>query len=125
MSRANMMVVLALAASFTCAPAGAQLYKWVDEKGVTQYTDQPPPTGKSSTLKPAGRAKPTSADDPKAVNDLCKSWALTAARRVGSTPAPKVCGDRSYTCEMYSFRPGTDHCMITSPNGSSIKIIQR
>ncbi len=44
-----------------------QVYKWVDEKGVTQYTTTPPPTGKgqtiintpaqSSTAKPAAKAQ--------------------------------------------------------------------
>ena len=31
-------------------PAGAQLYKWVDENGVTNYSNEPPP--KSRTRKP-------------------------------------------------------------------------
>ena len=44
---------LVAAAALTFAPAGAsqQIYKWVDEKGVTQYTTTPPPGGKAQTLK--------------------------------------------------------------------------
>jgi len=28
-----------------CSPVGAQVYKWVDENGVTRYSDSPPPEG--------------------------------------------------------------------------------
>lgn len=34
---------LAIAAILAAAPAGAELYKWVDEHGVTNYSNQPPP----------------------------------------------------------------------------------
>jgi hypothetical protein len=33
-------------------PAMAKLYKWVDENGVTQYTQTPPPKGGFSQVKP-------------------------------------------------------------------------
>ncbi len=38
---------LVLAVGMTCfyATADAQIYKWVDENGKVQYTDQPPPPG--------------------------------------------------------------------------------
>jgi hypothetical protein len=31
--------------------AGQQIYKWVDDKGVTQYTTTPPPGGKAQTIR--------------------------------------------------------------------------
>lgn len=31
------------AAIFSIAPAAAELYKWVDERGVTNYSSEPPP----------------------------------------------------------------------------------
>ena len=31
--------------------ANGELYKWVDDKGKTQYTDQPPPAGAATTEK--------------------------------------------------------------------------
>jgi|GEM_PF-357310 len=34
------LIIISLA---TCLPASAAMYKWVDEHGVTQYTDTPPP----------------------------------------------------------------------------------
>ena len=58
----------AIAAALLLAlPAAAQsLYKWVDEKGVTHYTQEPPPNGNASKLDvkvEPGRAAP---DDWKA-----------------------------------------------------------
>lgn len=34
------------------SPVMAKLYKWVDENGVTQYTQTPPPKGDFSHVKP-------------------------------------------------------------------------
>lgn len=39
-------------ALLVCAPASAQVYKWVDEEGVTHYTQQPPPGGKAQIINP-------------------------------------------------------------------------
>ena len=33
---------------FISSPVGAQVYKWVDENGVTRYSDSPPPEGVES-----------------------------------------------------------------------------
>ena len=47
MSRAFAIVALALA-----LPAAAQsMYKWVDEKGVTHYTQEPPPNGNAAKIE--------------------------------------------------------------------------
>ena len=50
-----------LAISFLLAapPASAEVYKWVDEKGVTHYSETPPPGRKSGALpiKPAPPAE--------------------------------------------------------------------
>jgi hypothetical protein len=46
---------LALVVGLTSAPgpAGATMYKWVDEKGQTVYSDQPPPASvKSEIVRP-------------------------------------------------------------------------
>ncbi|MES2114442.1 MAG: glutaredoxin family protein [Pseudomonadota bacterium] len=42
---ATLAVLLLLGAG----PAGAQVYKWVDGKGVTHYSDTPPPTAPAGT----------------------------------------------------------------------------
>ena len=43
--RALIALVWALAA----LPAAAAMYKWVDEKGVTHYSESPPPDGRKAT----------------------------------------------------------------------------
>ncbi|MBS1137522.1 MAG: hypothetical protein H6R11_1476, partial [Proteobacteria bacterium] len=36
------------------APAGAEIYKWVDEKGVVNYSESPPPKGRARVITPEG-----------------------------------------------------------------------
>ena len=41
-SRTLIRWMIVLVAAFAAAPASAQIYKWVDERGVTNYSNQPP-----------------------------------------------------------------------------------
>ena len=45
---ARLLAALLVLAS---ANAGAALYKWVDEKGVTHYTEEPPPDRKATKIE--------------------------------------------------------------------------
>lgn len=67
MARLLLLIVLA-----GLSPAGwGQVYKWVDEKGVTHYTETPPPDGKGQKIK----VSPRSADpDAAKANPGAKSW---------------------------------------------------
>lgn len=51
----RILVAMAMLGS-ALASQGQQIYKWVDEKGVTQYTTIPPPSGKAQAIKPAPAA---------------------------------------------------------------------
>jgi Domain of unknown function (DUF4124) len=42
--------LVCLCAALPCAAAAA-MYKWVDEKGVTHYSESPPPDGKASRVE--------------------------------------------------------------------------
>ncbi|HSC79773.1 MAG TPA: DUF4124 domain-containing protein [Chitinolyticbacter sp.] len=46
--------LLALAFAALAATASAAVYKWVDEKGVTQYSSEPPPNQKAKEIKVQG-----------------------------------------------------------------------
>jgi hypothetical protein len=46
--------------------AQAQMYKWVDENGHTQYSDRPPPSGVKSEQITKGRAPGTAPAQPAA-----------------------------------------------------------
>jgi uncharacterized protein DUF4124 len=52
-----------LALLFAFAPASQAIYKWVDEKGVTHYSESPPPDGKAEKieLRPSGPTPKTAA----------------------------------------------------------------
>ena len=63
------------------SPAMAKLYKWVDENGVTQYTQTPPPKADFSQVKPP--AKPA-VDPKKAQSDMEKRLEAFKERRDGS-----------------------------------------
>lgn len=57
------ILILLLACSFVASQAGAAIYKWVDEKGITHYSESPPSSQKAQEVKtapastPAGNAK--------------------------------------------------------------------
>jgi len=53
---------MAAFAAMTTFAAAQTMYKWVDEKGVTHYTDAPPPDGKGQKIDI--RATPPSAPVP-------------------------------------------------------------
>ncbi|WP_126453965.1 DUF4124 domain-containing protein [Sulfuriflexus mobilis] len=58
-------VIASIFAGLLClaSPAMATLYKWVDENGITQYTQTPPPKGDFSQVTPP----PKPAVDPQQV----------------------------------------------------------
>ncbi|MGH8701096.1 MAG: DUF4124 domain-containing protein, partial [Burkholderiales bacterium] len=41
--------MIVLVAAFAAAPATAQIYKWVDERGVTNYSSEPPADPKAAS----------------------------------------------------------------------------
>jgi hypothetical protein len=62
---------LALALAFCAGSAAAAIYKWVDENGVTQYSEKPPP-GKKPAEVPI-RSQPTPAT-PQGPQSGSKTW---------------------------------------------------
>ena len=55
------------------APAEAQLYRWVDDKGRVQYTDTPPPaSAKGAQAKKMGASPRAAAEDGAALDDAVK-----------------------------------------------------
>jgi len=54
------ILALALLAALPLAVGAQQMYKWVDEKGVTHYTDAPPPEGTPKSQKIDVRPTPPS-----------------------------------------------------------------
>lgn len=58
------LILLAAAQALFLNHAAAAVYKWVDEQGVTHYSQTPPSTGQAQILPPP----PPPAEDPDAAN---------------------------------------------------------
>jgi hypothetical protein len=56
-----MIRIALLSVAMLAFAAEAQMYKWVDEKGVTHYSESPPPDGKATKIevKPSTGSLPT------------------------------------------------------------------
>lgn len=85
--RAALIAVLATA-SFA---AQAQLYKWVDEKGRTHYSEKPPATGQKSQTIRADPAPPAAAAPTPAAKGAGKGAPKAAAVR-GTADADRLEG---------------------------------
>jgi len=73
------MRALVLAMLLAAAPAWAQIYKWVDEKGRVQYGEKPPAGAKAAPLR--GEAAPA-AGTPRAPEDLSQQEGAFRERRL-------------------------------------------
>jgi hypothetical protein len=60
-----MIRIVLLSLALLPLAAAAEMYKWVDEKGVTHYSEQPPPDGKANKvdIKSSGPADAAPAAD--------------------------------------------------------------
>jgi hypothetical protein len=50
--KSKLIVVCSIILATWLLPATAKTYRWVDENGVTQYSQSPPPEGKATIIKP-------------------------------------------------------------------------
>lgn len=46
------LLAIAVLLSITASAGAAQVYKWIDEDGVTHYSQQPPPSGTPTVITP-------------------------------------------------------------------------
>jgi hypothetical protein len=71
----------------TCAPAFAQkVYQWKDAKGVTHYSDSPPPGQKVQDRRIDNRGEPVLESTAKAVDSpQCTTAKLNASLLAGSS----------------------------------------
>jgi hypothetical protein len=91
--------MLSTVLGLACAVAlGGTVYKWVDEKGVTHYSDQPHPAAEKVELKSAQTY--SSADAPAAATS-------SASPSSGANPAGAY-----ETCEL--FRPENDEVFLNT-----------
>lgn len=80
-----LLVVQLLAAG----SAGAQLYRWTDEKGRLQVTDTPPPASAKNVQKRAASTQSSTQQEPFALQRARKEYPVTFY----STPGCDMCND--------------------------------
>ncbi|MEW6445317.1 MAG: DUF4124 domain-containing protein [Pseudomonadota bacterium] len=85
-----MRQTLALTALLIALPMTAQatIYKWVDSKGVTHYTETPPPAGQAQELQPRTTA-------PKPLPAPAAPSAEPAAKAASDKPGAEAGKDKS------------------------------
>ncbi|MEO5961876.1 MAG: DUF4124 domain-containing protein [Thermomonas sp.] len=77
-----LFVLLTLFAAASHAQANG-VYKWKDVRGVTHYSDRPPPAGKFGSVQPNAAARVAAPIQPMAVDPRC-STARNNIARLGS-----------------------------------------
>jgi hypothetical protein len=76
-------LLLGLAAALALAGgAQAQVYKWVDEKGVVNYSSTPPPTGGPAVMVDESKGRVTTVPAPEVQRDAAASGDPALRRRV-------------------------------------------
>ncbi len=79
------------------APAAAQVYKWVDENGVTHYGERPPQGSKASQVEnklgSPGGGSPTR-PDPAQQRNAAQSGATTEQQRQETTRREEQCNQQ-------------------------------
>ena len=60
----NPRLLLAMGLLLCAAPSSAQMYKWVDDKGVTHYSESPPPGRKAQQVQTTPSPSPPATPKP-------------------------------------------------------------
>jgi len=79
----NSIVILSIMLLIWLLPAMAKTYRWVDENGVTTYSQTLPPSGNATIIKPP--PKPAAAPDEIMKNLKRRQTALDNARKKSET----------------------------------------
>jgi type IV secretory pathway VirB10-like protein len=101
--RSPIQLFIAIAILLAAATVTAQVYKWVDKDGKTQYTDTPPPSDVKGTAKKI-EAKPASGATPVAppaapTKDAGKGDAKAGKDAKAKDEPPKTLEERSKAFE--------------------------
>ena len=85
----NLRGMLLLGFLLCAAPSSAQMYKWVDEKGVTHYSESPPPGRKSQEVQTAPSPSPKPAEPSSTWSDKERDFRRRSIEREQAEEASK------------------------------------
>lgn len=104
--------ILMLVAALAVAPAGAELYKWVDADGNVHYTDTPPPTSARKTERKKLTDKPSPSSIPYSLQQAVKHFPVTLFTY--------DCGEGCTKAVALLAKRGIPHS-VKDPNDSAIR----
>jgi hypothetical protein len=91
-SRALLLLALLLAS----AGAQAQIYRWVDQNGRVQYSNQPPPKNvKSTIVDPDAKAGPPAPDTADCYTIRCQGERMEERQRLRDAEEAKLARERT------------------------------
>lgn len=98
MKKSVVNLLLGASIAVLAISASAQIYKWKDANGVTQYSDTPPPAGTNKAQVVETRDMPVSSiSAPKVAPTQSQAKASAAAsqpaQQARSEKDPKICGE--------------------------------
>lgn len=108
-------IALPLLLAVLSAPCQAAIYKWVDEKGVTHYTEQPPASGKGQEIQPRVTTPATPAAPP--AEKTTRTTEQTPPREVMTMPAEKMAEQCQNARQRLQQLEASPRILIKGPDG--------
>jgi hypothetical protein len=108
----NPRVLLAMGLLLCAAPSLAGMYKWVDDKGVTHYSESPPPGRKAQqvqTAPSAPSATPTPAEPASTWGDKERAFRQRSIEREQAEEARK----KKEAAEKYQAAMRRERCIAS------------
>ena len=126
--RALAAVLVALAASLG-AGAAERVYKWVDDQGVTHYSQTPPPGVKATPVEvTTGKAGRTEGDPVARYRELLSPPKEKAGAERGGIDPAKEAEARARNCKMARERlailTARSRILVLKPDGTSERLTE-
>jgi hypothetical protein len=112
-------IALPLLLAVLSTPCQAAIYKWVDEKGVTHYTEQPPASGKGQEIQPRVTTPATPAAPPagQPAEKHAAATEQTPPREVMTMPAEKMAEQCQNARQRLQQLEASPRILIKGPDG--------
>ncbi|MGK0673114.1 MAG: DUF4124 domain-containing protein [Halothiobacillaceae bacterium] len=111
---------LPLLLAVLAAPCQAAIYKWVDERGVTHYTEHPPASGKGQEIQPRVPPPATPAAPPAA--KAPRTTEQTSPHEVMAIPAEKMAEQCRNARQRLQQLEASPRLLIKGPDGEMQRV---
>lgn len=126
LARTCSLAVMALLALGAYTPAQADIYKWVDTKGLTHYSEEPPSTGryeviKSATLPPSSPAPTAAPAQAQPAKPAAPQPQTNAQSPAAQKQHAQNCLKAKQTLDILETR---SHILATDANGQQVRLTE-